>query len=160
HRLVITPEAEHQLRPLVRTMLERAPVIPGWEFYEYRLAEDLKSTRETVECRTGVDVSEFKARVSRGDQQRSDVAFTSPAVADAEDAPANEAAFVATETLLGEHCLNNWVGAIEVSPMPRGKGLKSPLGGAKESMGFHGLANLQETANALIESIREQLPPR
>src|SRR5262249_11133337 len=132
HRLVVTPEAEHQLRPLVRIMLERAPAIPGWEFYEYRLAEDLESTQQTVECRTGVDVSEFKARVSRGDQQRIDVVFTSPTVADVEDAPANEAAFVATETLLGEHCLNNWVGTIGVSPMTRGKGPKSQFSGAKE----------------------------
>src|SRR5262245_36475517 len=43
HRLVITPEGQHHLRPLVRTLLERAPSVPGWEFYEYRLAEDLES---------------------------------------------------------------------------------------------------------------------
>src|SRR6187401_3100882 len=31
HRLVITPEGKHFLRPMVRTLLERAPQIPGWE---------------------------------------------------------------------------------------------------------------------------------
>src|SRR5205807_8367784 len=40
HRLVITPESAHHLRPLVRAILERAPGLDGWEFYEYRLAED------------------------------------------------------------------------------------------------------------------------
>src|ERR1043165_1465379 len=39
HRLVITPEAAHHLRPLVRTILDRAPAIAGWEFYPYRLPE-------------------------------------------------------------------------------------------------------------------------
>src|SRR5689334_10037199 len=37
HRLVITPETERWLRPLVRTILHRAPKIEGWEFYPYRL---------------------------------------------------------------------------------------------------------------------------
>src|SRR5678816_3683592 len=42
HRLVITPESAKHLRPLVATVLDRAPAIPGWEFYGYRLAEDPK----------------------------------------------------------------------------------------------------------------------
>src|SRR5688572_20049708 len=44
HRLVITPESDRFLRPLVETLLERAPRMEGWEFYPYRLAEgDRKS---------------------------------------------------------------------------------------------------------------------
>src|SRR6187200_2521240 len=38
-RLVITPESQRYLRPMVRTILERAPQLPEWEFYGYRLAE-------------------------------------------------------------------------------------------------------------------------
>src|SRR5688572_27145547 len=33
HRLVITPESEHWLRPMLNQVLGRAPQIPGWEFY-------------------------------------------------------------------------------------------------------------------------------
>lgn len=161
HRLVITPEASHHLRPLARAVLARAPALDGWEFFEYRLPEQFESTQLTVEGRTGVDISDFRARVSRGDVQRIDVEYTSPNVADAEDEPANNAAFVATETLLGEECLNNWVGAIGVTPAPRVKGTKSLLGGAsKEPTGFRALAGLKETVDSLIGSIREQLPPR
>jgi hypothetical protein len=161
HRLVITPETNHHLRPLVRAILGRAPAIAGWEFYEYRLAEKLESTQLTVQGRTGIDIGEFKARASRGDQQRVDLVYTSPTVADEEDSPANNAAFVATETLLGEQCLNNWVGAIGVTPPPRAKGIKSHFGGgAPEPNGFHELASLKPTVDALIDSIREQLPAR
>jgi hypothetical protein len=160
YRLVITPEAAHHLRPLVRAIVERVPAIDGWEFYEYRLAEDMEMVRETVEGRTGVDVTDFKVRASRGDQQRVDVIYTSPAVADAKDSDANNAAFVATESVLGEKCLNNWIGAIEVAP-PRRNGHKSlPGGGPKESPAFRGLDGLKETVDALIGSMREQLQPR
>lgn len=51
HRLVLTPETEHELRPLVAKVLERAPSLPGWEFYEARLPEDLVSTRAAVSDR-------------------------------------------------------------------------------------------------------------
>jgi hypothetical protein len=161
HRLVITPEAEHHSRPLVRAILERAPTLKTWEFYEYRLAEDLETTQPSVEGRTGVDITDFKVRVSRGDRERIDLMYASPAIANREDQSALNAAFVATETLLGEQCLNHWIGAIEITPMPRAKGLKSLLGGgAKELPHFVGLDSLRETVNALIGSMREQLPPR
>jgi hypothetical protein len=102
HRLVITPESAHHLRPLVRAILERAPVLDGWEFYEYRLAEDLETTRLTVEGRTSREITDFKVRVSRGERQHIDLMYTAPSIADREDPSALKAAFVATETLLGE----------------------------------------------------------
>jgi hypothetical protein len=160
HRLVITPEAAHHLRPLVRAILERAPAIDGWEFYEHRLAEDLESTQMTVEARTGCDVSDFKVRASRGEQQRIDLCYTSPAIADPDDQTALNAAFVATETLLGEQLLNDWIGAIEITPTTQGKGLKSLFRRrAPDLPHFLELDRLHETVNALIGSIRDQLPP-
>jgi hypothetical protein len=160
HRLVITPEFAHHLRPLVRAILDRAPALDGWEFYEYRLAEDLESTRLTVEGRTGCDIADFKVRVSRGDQQRVDLKYASAAVADPEDQTALNAAFVATESLLGERVLNHWIGSIQVAPLPRPAKAKSPTGkGAKQRPRLLGLDRLSETVNALIGSMREQLPP-
>jgi hypothetical protein len=53
HRLVITPECEHWLRPVVRTIIERAPSIEGWEFFPYRLAEDAEQAIATVEGASG-----------------------------------------------------------------------------------------------------------
>ena len=35
----------------MRAILERAPALDHWEFYEYRLAEDLVSAQVTVEGR-------------------------------------------------------------------------------------------------------------
>src|SRR4051812_8229980 len=41
HRLVITPEVKHHLRPMVDVILQRAPKM-NWEFYPYRLAESAR----------------------------------------------------------------------------------------------------------------------
>jgi hypothetical protein len=161
HRLVITPESAHHLRPLVRAILERAPVLEGWEFYEYRLPEDLESTRSAVEGRSDFDISGLKFRASCGDQLRIDLKYASPGIADSEDPSALNAAFVTTESLLGEQCLNTWIGAIEITPMRREKGLKSLRGGErKQPPHFLALDRLKEIVEALIGSMREQLPPR
>ncbi len=160
HRLVITPESAHHFRPLVRTILSRAPALDGWEFYEYRLAEDLESTLLTVEGRTGRNIADFQFRASLGENQRINLNFASPTIVDREDPSALNAAFIATETLLGEQILNDWIGAIEITSMPRTKGLKARFGrGGRELPLFLGLDRLKETVGALIVSIREQLPP-
>jgi len=49
---VITPEAKMHLRPMVQTLIERARKLPGWEFYSYRLAENV-----SVTIRMGTTVS-------------------------------------------------------------------------------------------------------
>ncbi len=127
HRLVITPEAAHHLRPLTEAILERAPSIPDCEFYAYRLPEDLALTKATVEGRTGCDIRDFQVRVGREVHQRIDVSYFSPTAAAKDDPQALQAAFVATETLLGECCLDHWVGAIEISPLPKISALRSLL---------------------------------
>src|SRR6476660_9280876 len=57
HRLVITPESKRFLRPMLRTILERAPKLEGWEFYPYLLAETAEQTVGTVKARVGVDIT-------------------------------------------------------------------------------------------------------
>jgi len=159
HRLVITPESAHHLRPLVRTILDRAPVLEGWEFYEHRLAEPLDQAQLTVEGRTNVNIAEFKFRAACGEHHRVDLCFTSPSISGPEDQSALNAAFVATETLLGEQVLNDWIGAIEITPAPRAKGLRSLFGlGPKEQPRFLELDRLKETVDSLVGSMREQLP--
>jgi hypothetical protein len=117
-------------------------------------------TFATVEGRTGRVISDFKVQVSRGEHQRVNLTYTAPSIVDDEDQSASHAAFVATESLLGERCLNHWIGAIEIISEPRTKTRKSLFGrGAKNLLHFHKLDNLYETASALIGSIRDQLPP-
>lgn len=160
-RLVITPESRRDLRPLVRAILRQAPKIDGWEFYEYRLPEEMKMVGTTVEARAGVNISDYQFRASRGPKHLIDLAFSSPQISQTGDREASNAAFVALESLLGEQCLDNWIGAIEVSPLPRAKGIMGLFGRKSgELPGYYPLDRLKDTVEALIGSIKEQVPAR
>lgn len=160
-RLVITPESRRDLRPLVRAIIQLAPKIEGWEFYEYRLPEGMKMVHDTVEARTGVNISDYQFRASRGSKHLIDLVFNSPQITQTDDQEARNAAFVALESLLGEQCLDNWIGAIEVSPLPRANGIMGLFGRKSgELPGYYPLERLKDTVEAVIGSIKEQLPPR
>ena len=102
HRLVITPEAERWLRPLVATVLEHAPRIDGWEFYDHRLAESPADAQLAVEGRTGGDISQAQFHASQSGNQKIDLHFALPQCDGPLDADARSAAFIATETVLGK----------------------------------------------------------
>lgn len=111
HRLVITPEADRELRPLVATLLERAPNLEHWEFYEYRLAESLSVALESVRARIGTDMTDAEVSVSAGAFNCLDVTYR------VKDSSARvDAAFVLTESLIGEQYLDQWIGEINVRP--------------------------------------------
>jgi hypothetical protein len=127
HRLVITPEAAKHLRPMTTTLLEQAPKLAGWEFYGYRIPEDLENTKLAVEARTGGDIGDVLFDCRIGDHQLIDLTFYSPQTSGADDQQALSEAFVATETLLGEERLDKWIGVIEVAPSPAGRRGKALL---------------------------------
>src|SRR5262245_38612685 len=114
HRLVITPESQRWLRPMVRTILERAPKLAGWEFYPYRLAEPPEMVIETVKARVGQDISGAVIDASVAPGRKIDLRFAFPNQPELEEETALQAAFVATETLMGEQVLDNWIGQIGV----------------------------------------------
>jgi hypothetical protein len=148
HRLVITPEWAKHLRPLTNTILERAPRIKGWTFLGYRPPENLKSTRATVEGRTGGDISDvvFQARV--GKHHLIDLTLYSPRTLDADDHPAGKDALVAVETLLGEERLEKWIGVIDVAA----------LAGGRKRASLLPLDKLRARTEALISQMTDQLP--
>lgn len=148
-RLVITPETRHQDRPPVDLLLARAPKLAGgWEFYAYRPAESVALTVQTVQGRTGRDISGTLCRTSRGRHQRLDLTFASPACKGPDDRAALENARIAAETLLGEETLAQWIGAVAVEPLD-----DSP---AKPSQQ---LERLEPKVEAWVAKVREQLPP-
>ncbi|HEX2831581.1 MAG TPA: hypothetical protein VHW00_01120 [Thermoanaerobaculia bacterium] len=156
HRLVITPEASRWLRPLVSTLLERAPSIEGWEFYPHRLAEIVDDALRTVQARVGVDMTGATVEVIPR-EQRVHLRYTFDACRSEEDEDAVHAAFVATESLLGEAVLDQWVGAIEVAPVPKrffGFGRKKP----DEAMSLDELAATVASCIEAFHSMRPDAP--
>lgn len=126
HRLVITPEADHHLRPLVDEILARAPSLSGWSFFPYRRAESVENMNHSVRGRTGVDPVFTGVALTPGAFNRIDLAFQFPqAFLDTRGGIARSQAFLAGESLLGEDLLTDWVGRLEAvaqapQPLPPG----------------------------------------
>lgn len=148
HRLVITPEVNRELRPLVDTILERAPALQGWEFYGYRLAESVAQAERMLEARGLISLAKAHALVALGKHNRVDLTFYSPDFKGSKDQDALNAAFVATEVLLGEQVLDTWVGAVSVE--------KS----TELAPGVIALADVRETVDGYVSRLKADLPDK
>jgi hypothetical protein len=147
YRLVITPESQRYLRPMVRTILERAPKLPNWEFYGYRVPEAPELTIDTVKGRVNVDLGDAVVAASPAPGRKVDLYFGFPGQEDLEEDQARQAAFIATETLLGEQFLDNWIGEIGLlsdNPEPAIQPLP--------------LARAQVAIASLVKAMFERLP--
>jgi hypothetical protein len=142
HRLVLTPEGEHQLRPLVDAVLTRAPRLAGWEFHAHRLAESLPTALQAVAERTSIDLTGWSARAELSEEGLVDITLAPPGPA----APSDEtrsAALVLVETLVGEELMDVWVGGVEVE---------------ERASGGVPLAQLASGVRALVEQRRALVP--
>jgi hypothetical protein len=153
YRLVITPETQRQLRPLVNEILSRAPTLEGWEFYGHRQAEPLADVVETVRGLCGGDVTKAMVDARHDGHRRVELTYYTPECKTREinEQQVQLAAFVATESLLGEGLLDRWIGTIEVLPLSSDK----PRGDTARAISF---ARLQPTVDAIIGSLVDQLP--
>lgn len=145
HRLVITPEAERHLRPLVADLLKRAPADLSFELYPGRLAESVAQVEATVEGRTGVSIAGWRACLAPANDFGFEVTFLMPKER-SEDAEANAAAFVAAEALLGEEVLDTYVDRVDVSSTPVEGVTPVPL------------SEVPTRVAALLESLHTRLP--
>lgn len=144
HRLVITPEVARHLRPLTEEILSRAPKMKGWEFYAFRVPEDVEWANNNCEGRLNCKLDGVRASVSKGRNNRINVKYFFPDSFD--DKLAGDAAFITSETLFGEEYLDKWIGAIEVT---REKEKRSVT-----------LERLQPSVHSLIDAMRDQLPEK
>lgn len=115
YRLVITPEFRRDLRPLVKAILENAPELSNWEFYDYRLSESFESAKLIVEAKTGYDLPEVYFLSKRNDFNLIDVTFLYLNLKDeAAIKVALHQSALMVEHLLGEKVFDTWIGAIEI----------------------------------------------
>lgn len=119
HRLVVTTEGAHELRPMVDALVARAPALGDWEVYGYRMPDPPELALQGVQARTGVDMSDAKVSVGIGEERTIELRVCSPKMSfGANDAVWN-GGLVAIESLVGEETLDRWIGAIDVAPMPK-----------------------------------------
>ena len=115
HRLVITPESRKDLRPLVKAILENAPELSNWEFYDYRLPENFESAKSVVEAKTGYSLPDVYFSGKRNEFNLIDLTFIFLNVKDEATAKiAQHQSAVMVEHLLGGEVFDKWIGAIEI----------------------------------------------
>lgn len=119
HRLVITPESRRHLRPLVAELVARAPKLKGWTFQDARPPDGPEITVNMVQGRAGLDISAAQVAVAAGELNRIDLRWHIPGV-NPKDRQAFEAAFLATQCILGERVLDDWIGMIDCVPPEAG----------------------------------------
>jgi len=126
HRLVITPEANYQLRPLAEKIVARAPSLPAWTFFAHRWPESVEQMSATVKARTGVEPAFTGVALTPGQFNRVDLLFQFPqSFLTARHSIARGQAFLAALSLLGEELLVDWAGLLDVAaevpePLPAG----------------------------------------
>jgi hypothetical protein len=144
HRLVITPEADRHLRPMVARMLALAPALPHWTFLSHRPPEPLQDAERLVEARTGRRLRLDRAEVARGEHGRIDLRFV-PERGARLSKDLEEQALLAAELLVGEQYLDDWIGAV---------------GLADRSEGTASLDHLYAAVVAAIHEVQVVLPDR
>ncbi|MEM9753078.1 MAG: hypothetical protein AAF916_06795 [Planctomycetota bacterium] len=154
HRLVITPESEHGLRAMVESLVERAPEISGWEFYDSRLPESVTLAEASVSGRTGGWLDGVKVRVERDQHNLIGLTYFHSDFSGPDDQTGQHLAFVATESLLGESCLNHWIGFIECERFSSGGLFRRK----QTPPGLIGLDDLKPRVEAEIQTCLDQLP--
>lgn len=112
YQLVITPETERHLRPLVETIIAAAPKLANWTFYAYRQPHGVEQTRELVNDDTGIPLDDLSFSAASDDEHLINLKFSYRGAQSKESVA--DAVFMATEYLLGEEILDRWIGNMDI----------------------------------------------
>ncbi len=152
HQLVLTGEDDVFLRPLIETILERAPDDIGLELAADRPAESVDVATLFVDQQAGVDLRAAAVLIKDGANHRLDLEYFFPGGGSREDLEI--AAFIATTRLLGEAVMERWIGEISAKGGGRLKMLSQPAA----PIGSVIVGELAAAVTARIDVLRAQLP--
>jgi hypothetical protein len=147
---------ELRLRPLVQTVLSRAPAGCDRQILGERPALSVERGLAKVAERSPIDVASarFRAGFSRG--HLLELVIHLPNLASNDDEDALSAAELLAEALLGQHVFDNWIGRLAVAPLPK-KGSLSVVN-SKASASTLPIAELAATVANAIERLYDGLP--
>lgn len=114
HRLVITFEERRRLKPLVKKIISDAPELEEWEFYAYRLPENLENASSIMLEITGwQNINSIKFTISRNELNRIDVTYWLPFFEQQKQGLEN--LYLLTNALLGEEVVGKWIDDIHIN---------------------------------------------
>lgn len=113
HRMVITPEANSALRPLVAELIRRATQIAGWEFRAHRIAENAERAEQLVAALGGESLDQVSFDLSVSEENLVDIECFVPK--GCSDDAASTTAYTGVRALVGEATFERWIGALSIS---------------------------------------------
>ncbi len=145
--MTVTPGSHLQLRPMVRSLVRRAPQLAGWEFHAHRRPLPVALASKTVVAQAGHGFLTTTVLPRIGDGNRVDLLYLMRLAA-TDDRAAMRVARATTDALLGEELRDRWVGEIDVTELSRDV----------RTQQFLGLSKLRSTVLAMAKSILQGLP--
>ncbi|MEQ8275383.1 MAG: hypothetical protein RMA76_37515 [Deltaproteobacteria bacterium] len=152
HALVLTPEFDVALQPLVERIVARAPADIGFELHTERPAEPIDVAVLFVQEQIGIDLRAASVLVRDGEHRRFDLDFFFPGGGSKDDLEA--AAYIATSKLLGEAITERWVGEVTAKGGGRLKMFSKPAA----PIGSVLIGDFARTIATRIEARRAELP--
>ncbi len=111
HKLDFSTGGRDEVMPICKTLVAKAPKLPGWKFSAYRQALPLDSIAGGFKGRAGRDILPFEVSVNVAPQNKLDVIFVSPEFENDEEDNA-KASRIISDLILGEENDDTWLGMI------------------------------------------------
>jgi len=133
NQLILTPEDDLHLRPVVENLISRAPKLENWSFFSYRQPISYSECQKTVKLKSGEPLLGLQFSGKTSLENNIEISFYYSGI-DQDTSLYNLAvnqAFFTLEALLGEEILDKWIGVIEVLEFPEEDQVFLPLSDLK-----------------------------
>jgi hypothetical protein len=158
YRVVVAPVDLDGPALVAAEVVARAPRMPAVEVVRHRPPLELEPALADVRARAGVDLSLARARIGFSRGHLLEVVLYAPSFASAADESALDAANLLLPRLVGDALFDDWVGAVDVAPLPRGGSLRVMSDGAKTPEAMLTLSEVLPAVEAAIRGVRAELP--
>ncbi len=158
HRVVVAPDGEAGGEPLADEFVRRAPARQKRAAARVRPEVDVKNAVAEVRARFGVDLERARVRMGFSRGHLLEAVVYAPGFSHAGDDRAHQASELLVERLLGEGLFHDFVGSMEVAPLPRGGSLRVVSDAATAADSTLSLAEVLPAAEAAIRGLYAELP--
>jgi hypothetical protein len=158
HRVVVVPDGDTGGEPLADEFVRRALGKTNRIAARFRPEVDAKTAVTDVRARFGVDLQRARVRMGFSRGHLLEAVVYAPSFSHAGDERALEASELLVARLLGEALFHDFVGSIEVAPLPRGGALRVLGDSAMAAEETLSLVEVLPAAEAAIRGLYAELP--
>jgi hypothetical protein len=154
--LVVSHSGDAAGGALADAVVRAAPRAPPLRVARYRSPRPVDAVLAEVRDQFGLDLGGARARAGFSRGHLLEIVRHAVEVQDGADPRALDAANLAVMSLLGEERFDDWVGSVDVAPMPRPSSLRL-LGAGAEEAGRFSLGELPLAVDAAIAGLEREL---